>query len=100
MSRFSPPDWRMTSAVITLVMEAIGRGTLASLDQRTWPVVASTRMPALALTPRGAPTTSSAGPAGSTAVLVAAAGGTVAVIARPGDAIAAGLVAPCASGTT
>src|ERR1700683_4027031 len=78
-------------------MEAIGRGTFAFSAQRTWPVVASTRMPSLALTPRGAPTTSSTGPA---AVLVAEAGGAVAVTARPtcvADTAGAGLVAPCAS---
>src|ERR1700678_4055228 len=75
-------------------MEAMGPGTSAFLDQRTWPVVGSTRMPSLALTPPGTPRTSSTGPA---AILVADAAGTVAVTALGVDTAAAGLVAPCAS---
>ncbi len=57
-------------------------------------------MPSLAFTPRGTPTTLSAGPSGALAVLLAEAAGTVALTARPGDEITTGLVAPCASGTT
>src|SRR6202034_1099797 len=94
ISRLSPPACMITSAVITLVIEAIGLGTLASLDQRTWPVVASTRMPSLAFTPAGVPTILSTGPA---AILLAELAGTVAVTARPSGVAGTGLVAPCAS---
>src|SRR5437016_4282328 len=68
-----------TSAVITLVMEAIGRTSVAFLAHSTWPVVASTRMPAFALTVFGAPTIVIDGPAG--AVLLCSAAGTVALTA-------------------
>jgi hypothetical protein len=61
--RSRPPACRISSAVITLVMDAIGRTELAPFAHSTWPVVASTSMPALALTFAGAPTTSSTGPA-------------------------------------
>src|SRR5690348_10065897 len=80
----------MTSAVITLVREAIGRTVVSPLAQSTWPVAASTRMPAFALTPFGAPAT--ARPSATT--FACAEAGTIAVVAV-GDEDA-GRVAPWA----
>ena len=71
---FRLPAPRTIRAVITLVMLAIGRSVLRPDDQSTWPVAASARMPAFALTPRGAPVTTIRGPAGA----VGAAGAAVA----------------------
>jgi hypothetical protein len=73
----------MTSAVITFVMEAIGRTVFWPFAHSTWPVVASTRMPAFALTPFGAPTALSTGPAGET--FACADAGTIAVSAVGDD---------------
>src|SRR5579859_5828914 len=61
-----------TSAVITLVMDAMGRTWSAFLAHSTWPVVASTRIPAFALTAFGAPAIAMAGPAGTVALWLAA----------------------------
>src|SRR5690348_12672586 len=49
-------------AVITLAMLAIGRAAFADLAHSTCPVVASARIPAFALTLRGAPATAMCGP--------------------------------------
>ena len=46
-------------------MLAIGRSTFACFAQSSWPVAASVRIAAFALTPRGAPATSISGPVGA-----------------------------------
>ena len=73
-------------------MEAMGRVAFSPADHSTWPVAASTRMPAFALTPAGPPTTERTGP---DVVFARAETGTIAVMAvdvEPDD----GRVAPFA----
>ncbi len=90
---FRPPAWRTTSAVITLVIEAIGRTAFSPFAHSTCPVVASTRMPDFALTPFGAPATSIIGPRRTS--FARADAGTIAVVAVDDDDDA-GRVAPWA----
>src|SRR5215510_7022497 len=73
-----------TRAVITLVRLAIGRTAYPAFAHSTWPVAASARMPALALTPRGAPVTSMCGPAGGVVAAGWRPAGALAEVA-PGD---------------